>query len=716
MHSIKGALDNAGALARVIYPNTPGEIAHKGDVIKFTPSQITGKYIRPEGAFDLLQWHIHVPSEHRVHGKEYVGEVHFVHKLGNTLAVIGGFVELADYSSEFIAHMMEAIKDLAPHGHAEFHPHYDHVALELRHIPKFFKYTGSLTTPPCSEGVKWLVAEEPLFKISPTDWVLLMSKTGGNSRDTKPLRYPANTNWAQERMVAEFFNPPVAAEAAQVWDYNGVKGPEFWGVSYPMCDANLQTPINIQPESHDFEEISGTLVNGGSLPLIHYPNVAGEIKNVGDTWKFIPNDPNAGRLIRPEGSFSMIQWHLHLPSEHRINGQDYVGELHFVHKLGNSLAVVGAFISLGTESSPIISQLFTAGKDMKLNDHVAWTPDYTEVVRNLKSADKFFKYTGSLTTPPCTEGVKWMVASKAALTISYTHVLEYQSKFGFTARDTKPLKYNADLDWAKKRMAPQFFNPAAGTSLPNTTLSYNGFDGPAYWMMHTAACGGNIQTPINFVAHHPDSDAIHLVLDNSLHKYPVLSYPVDTKAVGKLKNYGDTLKFTPDTQTGVATFTRPDGIYDMIQFHFHIMSEHRVDSMEYPMEFHFVHKKGDNLAVIGAFVQLGDTTSEFILRILEAGKNLPVKGSVTFTPVYTDVVAKLKGASKFFKYTGSLTTPPCSEGVKWLVAETPLFTITAQHWKEFMEKFEYSARDTQPLRNDADYDWVSARKSDYYES
>jgi carbonic anhydrase len=361
--------------------------------------------------------------------------------------------------------------------------------------------------------------------------------------------------------------------------------------------------------------------------------------------------------------------------------------------------------------------MLTAGLNLEHHQSVSWTPDYTNVVNNLKSVSKFYKYTGSLTTPPCTEGVKWMVASRATLDISYQHALAFQSKFGFNARDTKPLKYDADPNWHHNRMAPQFFNPASGTQKPqinSSSFEYNGFKGSAYSQMTEKACGGNIQTPINFMPHHSDSTAIGLVLDNSAHKFPGLIYPGESKAGGKLKNVGDTLKFEPNLLTGAATFTRPDGVYDLLQFHFHSPSEHRVDGMEYPMEFHFVHKMGNNLAVIGGFAQLGATTSDFVLRLLEAGNNLEKGQSVSFIPEYAELVAKFKEIPTYFKYTGSLTTPPCSEGVKWLVAEEPIFTVTWQHWKEFMHKFEFTARDTQPLRYPSNYDWISMRKSDYY--
>jgi carbonic anhydrase len=358
--------------------------------------------------------------------------------------------------------------------------------------------------------------------------------------------------------------------------------------------------------------------------------------------------------------------------------------------------------------------MFTIGMGLSYEQYATFSPDYTEIVKRFKESHEFYKYTGSLTTPPCTEGVQWLVSAEPIFNISYQHVLQFQQKFGFNARDTKPLRYEADLDWVAARSAPEFLNPLSGDEVPEHS-EYNGFDGSAYWQLSHPACGGNIQTPISFEPHSADSKAIGLVLDNSAHKYPGLQYPVEAKAAGTLKNMGETLKWSPSV-AGSGTFTRPDGIYNLLQFHFHVPSEHRIDGVEYPMEIHFVHNQGSKLAVVGGFVQLGLSSSPFIFEMLEKGKLLKKGESAPFTPPFAEVVAKLKEAKTFFKYTGSLTTPPCTEGVKWLVAEEPILTVSPDHWKEFMELYEFSARDTQPLRYTANYDWISARKSDYFTS
>ena len=79
--------------------------------------------------------------------------------------------------------------------------------------------------------------------------------------------------------------------------------------------------------SHFSEEIHGVLNNNGFLPQISYPNSAGKLKHVGDVVKFFPSKLDA-TYTHNDGQYNMIQWHIHTPSEHRVEGRDYVAEIH----------------------------------------------------------------------------------------------------------------------------------------------------------------------------------------------------------------------------------------------------------------------------------------------------------------------------------------------------------------------------------------------------
>ena len=110
--------------------------------------------------------------------------------------------------------------------------------------------------------------------------------------------------------------------------------------------------------------------------------------------------------------------------------------------------------------------------------------------------------------------------------------------------------------------------------------------------------------------------------------------------------------------------------YQLTQYHFHSPSEHTVDGKRFPMEMHLVHKSaGDRLAVVGVFIAEGAHNKAFD----PVWANLPgQKGGETHYPAVTSVGALLPTARTAYRYDGSLTTPPCSEGVSWIVMTTPI--------------------------------------------
>jgi len=113
-----------------------------------------------------------------------------------------------------------------------------------------------------------------------------------------------------------------------------------------------------------------------------------------------------------------------------------------------------------------------------------------------------------------------------------------------------------------------------------------------------------------------------------------------------------------------------DGDYELAQFHFHAPSEHTVDGAHFPLEVHLVHVGPEGrLAVVGVFVTPGEAHEE----LAAIAENLPRPGETRyFEDVVIDVNALVPSGPGYYAYDGSLTTPPCSEGVQWFVMETPL--------------------------------------------
>jgi carbonic anhydrase len=186
--------------------------------------------------------------------------------------------------------------------------------------------------------------------------------------------------------------------AAAHWTYEGAEGPEHWGdePSYATCSTGTsQSPIDISvPSEKDLKNIS-----------FHYQPSEVNILNNGHTAQV---NYDAGSYIELDGArYDVAQFHYHTPSEHAIDGKLFAAEIHIVHKNADGeLAVVGIMLEAGSENlafAPFISNLPAEEAEVKDTGVTINAADFLPAVQTT------FRYTGSLTTPPCTEGVHWLV-------------------------------------------------------------------------------------------------------------------------------------------------------------------------------------------------------------------------------------------------------------------------------------------------------------------
>ncbi len=186
------------------------------------------------------------------------------------------------------------------------------------------------------------------------------------------------------------------------WGYTGHTGPEHWGdisEKFRMCGIGKnQTPINIASSIEaDLPEIG-----------LSYSAKAAEIWNNGHT---IQINVENGSSVTIEGkTFQLKQFHFHIPSENHIEGKSFAMEAHFVHlNEQGDIAVIGVMFNLGKEN-PAIAKLWSKmpfEHDEKKS--IEFSSD--EMKSLIPSTKEYYRFNGSLTTPPCSEGVTWLVIS-----------------------------------------------------------------------------------------------------------------------------------------------------------------------------------------------------------------------------------------------------------------------------------------------------------------
>jgi carbonic anhydrase len=258
-----------------------------------------------------------------------------------------------------------------------------------------------------------------------TLFVIACSKTGEQAQEQTKASEP------KTREVAPHHEDPH-------WSYEGEAGPANWGTLSakwsPCGEGKSQSPIDIdQTMQAELPEMRANF-KPAQLKIIHHTHIADAINN-GHTVQV--NYTEGDMLSIGEEQFQLLQYHFHSPSEHTVGGKHYPMEMHMVHKSAEGkLAVVGVFIEEGQQNAafdPIWSNL---PKSKGTENHFE---NVTVDVSNLLPASTTtYRYDGSLTTPPCSEGVKWIIMT-TPIQLSAQQIGAFQDLIKGNNRPVQPL-------------------------------------------------------------------------------------------------------------------------------------------------------------------------------------------------------------------------------------------------------------------------------------
>jgi len=206
------------------------------------------------------------------------------------------------------------------------------------------------------------------------------------------------------------------------WSYDGDMGPERWGKEFPTCaKGKSQSPLDIK----------GPFVKSRTVVTTDYKEGPLKMINNGHT---IQVNVTPGSKIRIDGvAHELLQFHFHRPSEEKIDGKPMAMVVHFVHKSAEGkLAVLGVLLKEGNEN-PGIKTLWA---NMPMEEGPEVTPEGVNFnpANLLPREFDFYSYEGSLTTPPCTEGVRFYIL-KSTVNVAKEQVAAFPFK-----RNARPVQ------------------------------------------------------------------------------------------------------------------------------------------------------------------------------------------------------------------------------------------------------------------------------------
>jgi carbonic anhydrase len=220
------------------------------------------------------------------------------------------------------------------------------------------------------------------------------------------------------------------ADAHAHWSYGGKNDPAHWaGLDRANAACKLskqQSPINIEER----------FAKKGPLAALEFQYAAGpaEVVNNGHTVQ-VNLVPGNGLKVGDDRA-ELLQFHFHTPSEEQINHRRYPMVAHFVHKSADGkLSVVAVLFKEGRANAalaPVFDALPAEGKPLALAS--------INPADVLPAAHAYYKFTGSLTTPPCSDGVRWQVL-KNPVELSKQQISAFQKLYKMNARPIQPLNH-----------------------------------------------------------------------------------------------------------------------------------------------------------------------------------------------------------------------------------------------------------------------------------
>lgn len=227
--------------------------------------------------------------------------------------------------------------------------------------------------------------------------------------------------WYEQQKQEKPHHPPH-------WSYAGTAGPEHWGElssEYSTCKTGrTQSPINITGSS------------SADLPAIEFNYTATALRLIDNGHTIQVNGDGRSFIKIGAREYHLLQFHFHHPSEEQINGKVHDLVVHLVHQDTQGHKAVIAVLADQGESNPAIKTIFDNLPRAKEQEVTAATTINPESL--LPAARAYYTFDGSLTTPPCSEGVTWLVL-KQPVTLSPSELAQFTHMYPNNARPVQPL-------------------------------------------------------------------------------------------------------------------------------------------------------------------------------------------------------------------------------------------------------------------------------------